>query len=267
MSVPTHPKILLLDIGNTHAHIGWGDDCDVQDHVDLPTNKLGDPEFTEVLKEILGGKPPDGACYCSVVPAATEHVQKWLPPNAIPLTPKNLKGLGLDYPKPETIGQDRLANAVAAHHHFGAPCVVVDFGTAVTFDVIDVQGNYAGGIIAPGLATMTDYLHEKTALLPRVQIREPSEVIGKSTETAMLSGAVYGYRGLIRELIEALSRELKTSTLPVIATGGYATLIAAKLPEITAVRPKLTLEGLRLTWLFHHCPELSGLKNQDMSKL
>ena len=156
--------------------------------------------------------------------------------------------MGIDYPRPKTIGPDRLANAAAAREHFGAPVVVVDFGTAVTFDVVNAAGNYTGGVIAPGLAAMTDYLHEKTALLPKIKIREIRSAIGKSTEQAMLVGAVQGYRGLVRELIAALKRELKVKKLPVVATGGYAGLIAAKLPEISAVRPDLTLEGLRLTW-------------------
>jgi type III pantothenate kinase len=168
--------------------------------------------------------------------------------SALELTPKTLRGVGIDYPKPDTIGPDRLANAVAARHHFGAPVVVLDFGTAVTFDVINRAGNYVGGIIAPGLAAMTDYLHEKTALLPRIKIHEIKTSIGKSTEEAMVVGAVHGYRGLVRELIAELKRELKTKHLPVVATGGYARLLAAKLPEITAVDPLLTLEGLRLTW-------------------
>jgi len=143
--------------------------------------------------------------------------------------------VGIDYPKPDTIGPDRLANAVAARHHFGAPVVVVDFGTAVTFDVVNRAGNYAGGIIAPGLAAMTDYLHEKTALLPRIKIREIKSAVGKSTEQAMLVGAVHGYRGLVRGLIGQLKRELRARRLPVVATGGYAKLIAAGLPEISAV--------------------------------
>ena len=164
------------------------------------------------------------------------------------LTKKPLRGLGIDYPKPDTIGPDRLASAVAARHHFGAPVVVVDFGTAVTFDVVNRAGDYVGGIIAPGLAVMTDYLHEKTALLPKIRIREVTTVVGKNTEQAMLIGAVHGYRGLVRELIAELKRELRTKHLPVIATGGYARLIAAKLPEISAVEPNLTLEGLRLVW-------------------
>ena len=137
---------------------------------------------------------------------------------------------------------------MAARAKFGAPSLVVDFGTAVTFDVVDAKGDYAGGIIAPGLAAMTDYLHEKTALLPQITIREVKTAIGKSTEQAMLIGAVHGYRGLVRELIAELKKELKVKRLPVVATGGYAELIAAKLPEIGAVEPNLTLEGLRLVW-------------------
>ncbi|MHB8524280.1 MAG: type III pantothenate kinase, partial [Limisphaerales bacterium] len=164
------------------------------------------------------------------------------------LTAKTAVGVGIDYPHPETIGPDRLANAIAVKHSFGAPAVVVDFGTAVTFDVVDRRGSYIGGIIAPGLAVMTDYLHEKTALLPHIHIQEVDAVIGKNTEEAMRIGAVHGYRGLIRELVLELKRELRCRRLPVVATGGYARLMAARLPEITAVEPLLTLEGLRLVW-------------------
>jgi type III pantothenate kinase len=164
--------------------------------------------------------------------------------------------VGVDYPRPETIGPDRLANAVAVKHHFGAPAVVVDFGTAVTFDVVDRRGNYAGGIIAPGLAAMTDYLHERTALLPKIKIREIRRAVGKSTEQAMLVGAVHGYRGLIRELVQELKKELRSEHLPVVATGGYGELIAARLPEINAVQPLLTLEGLRLVWHSNYTPKL-----------
>jgi type III pantothenate kinase len=171
--------------------------------------------------------------------------------DVLELTAQTVRGVGIDYPKPQTIGADRIANSIAALKHFGAPVVVVDFGTAVTFDVVNTRGNYIGGIIAPGLAAMTDYLHEKTALLPRIKISEPKNVVGKSTEQAMLAGAVFGYRGLVRELITELKGELKASRLPVVATGGYAKLMAAGLPEISAVEPNLTLEGLRLLWQEH----------------
>ena len=124
--------------------------------------------------------------------------------------PKTIaRRLALIIRSPKTIGPDRLANAVAARQRFGAPVVVVDFGTAVTFDVVDAKGNYVGGIIAPGLAAMTDYLHEKTALLPKIKIREVKTAIGKSTEQAMLIGAVHGYRGLVRELIARIEARVE----------------------------------------------------------
>jgi type III pantothenate kinase len=244
--------LLLLDIGNTNTHLGLASDRRVVKHLNLPTLLWLRGAAGRLLKSFVGGASLEGAALCSVVPRATPHARKTVRRfwnlNTFELTRKTLCGLGIDYPKPATIGEDRLANAVAARHHFGAPVVVVDFGTAVTFDVVNRAGNYAGGIIAPGLAAMTDYLHEKTALLPRIRIREVKTIIGRSTEQAMLIGAVHGYRGLVRELIAELKRELKVKHLPVVATGGYAGLIAARLPEITAVEPALTLEGLRLTW-------------------
>lgn len=247
--------ILLFDIGNTNTHIGLANARRVVKQADVPTAAWLKGGATDTLLKFAGRNSIEGAVVCSVVPRTTPLVLKavWqlFKVDALELTHKKLRGVGIDYPKPGTIGPDRLANAVAAQHHYGAPSVVVDFGTAVTFDVINREGNYTGGIIAPGLAAMTDYLHEKTALLPRIQIREVDSAVGKSTEHAMLVGAVHGYRGLIRGLLSELKRELKAKRLPVIATGGYAKLIASKLPEISAVRPDLTLEGLRLTWLAH----------------
>jgi type III pantothenate kinase len=246
-------NLLLLDIGNTHTHLGLANDQRVFRQVNIPTTAWFDGTAESLVRKFIGKTQITGAALCSVVPRATPHVVRatkrhWnLPP--LPLTPATLRGVGISYPKPETIGADRLANAVAARHHFGAPVVVVDFGTAVTFDVVDRRGDYVGGIIAPGLAAMTDYLHEKTALLPRIKVREVQAVIGKNTEQAMLIGAVHGYRGLIHGLLLRLKRELKCPRLPVVATGGYAKLMAARLPDITAVEPLLTLEGLRLVWL------------------
>jgi type III pantothenate kinase len=242
--------ILLFDIGNTHTHVGLADDRRVLRQISIPTRGWFGGIAKARVGKFVGGEKIGGAVLCSVVPRATPLVRKAVRAfwelGALELTPKTLRGVGIDYPKPDSIGPDRLANAVAAKFHFGAPVVVVDFGTAVTFDVVNAKGNYAGGIIAPGLAAMTDYLHEKTALLPKIKIREIKSVVGKSTEHAMLVGAVQGYRGLVRELIGGLKRELRAKKLPVVATGGYAKLIAAKLPEISAVAPDLTLEGLRL---------------------
>jgi type III pantothenate kinase len=244
--------ILLFDIGNTNTHLGLANESRVLKQTNIPTAGWFGGDAGKLTKKFIGKNKLEGAALCSVVPRATPEVQKECKKNwgleCLELMPKTICEVGIDYPKPKTIGPDRLANAVAVAHHFGAPAIVVDFGTAVTFDVVDARRNYVGGIIAPGLAAMTEYLHEKTALLPRIKIREEKAVIGKNTEQAMLIGAVHGYRGLIRELIAELKRDLKSSKLPVVATGGYAELIAAKLPEITAVDQLLTLEGLRLVW-------------------
>ena len=250
--------ILLFEIGNTHTHVGLADGRRVLKQANIPTLSWFGGGAAALVKKLIGRKKPEGAALCSVVPKATPLVRKTVRNlwnlETLELTFQNITGVGIDYPKPSSIGPDRLANAVAARQRFGAPVVVVDFGTAVTFDVINAAGDYAGGIITPGLAAMTDYLHEKTALLPRIKIREVKTAIGKSTEEAMLVGAVHGYRGLVRELIGELKRELRVETLPVVATGGYARLIAAKLPEISVVVPELTLEGLRLVWLEHNPP-------------
>ena len=244
--------LLLFDIGNTHTHLGLATDARVLKQMNIPTRQWFGGHAAALVKKFVGAKKIDGSVLCSVVPRATPHVRKAVRQlwklDTLELNAQTTRGVGIDYPKPQTIGADRLANSVAAVKRFGAPVVVVDFGTAVTFDVVNARGNYVGGIIAPGLAAMTDYLHEKTALLPRIKITEPKNVVGKSTEQAMLAGAVYGYRGLVRELISELKRELKAKRLPVVATGGYAKLMAAGLPEISAVAPNLTLEGLRLVW-------------------
>lgn len=248
----SQPMILLLDIGNTNTHLGWANRSRVVRSREVATASVRSGQLITALREWLAGVRVEGACLCSVVPAATlpacRAVREVIGMEPEILGPDRLPGLGVRYPKPRTIGPDRLSNAVAARHHHGVPVVVVDFGTAVTFDVVDRHANYVGGIIAPGLAMMTEYLHERTALLPKIRIREPRAIIGRSTEQAMLAGAVFGYRGMVRELIRELRAELQFPSLPVVATGGYAALLAPHLPEITAVRPHLTLEGLRLTW-------------------
>lgn len=250
--------ILLFDIGNTNTHVGLANDQRVVKQLDVSSRDWFSGGAGSQVRQFLGRIEPEGVALCSVVPKATPCVKAFVKgsyeQDCLELNPESVRGLGINYPEPQRIGPDRLANAVAARAQLGAPALVVDFGTAVTFDVVDRHGDYVGGIIAPGLAAMTDYLHEKTALLPRIEIREVKTAIGKSTEQAMLIGAVHGYRGLVRELIAELKKELKVKRLPVVATGGYAALIAAKLPEIDAVEPNLTLEGLRLVWLAHRQP-------------
>jgi type III pantothenate kinase len=253
--------ICLVDIGNTHTHVGFASKEKILHHGEIKTAEWSAESSGETMSRFfstIAGVRLENAIrqtvLCSVVPNATAKALAYFGKHSIScleLTPQTIRGVGIDYPEPRTIGPDRLANAIAANQLYGAPSVVVDFGTAVTFDVVNQDGNYVGGIIAPGLAAMTDYLHEKTALLPRIQIEEINAVIGKNTKEAMLIGAVHGYRGLIRELLNELKKELGSGPLPVIATGGYAELMAANLPEIQHVSPLLTLEGLRLLWHFH----------------
>ena len=136
-------------------------------------------------------------------------------------------GVEIDYPKPQSIGADRLANAAAVTALYGFPAIVVDFGTAVTFDIVSGHRAYIGGVIAPGLEAMTNFLYQRTALLPKLSLKEPRHAIGKSTIQAMLSGAVFGYRGLVREILAQIRAEqFPRKKVHVVATGGYARLIA-----------------------------------------
>ena len=153
-------------------------------------------------------------------------------------------GIEIDFPNPSSVGADRLANAAAvAEPGSDEGVVVVDFGTAVTFDIVDARPAYIGGVIAPGLDAMRHYLHQKTALLPKIDLERPESAIGRSTVHAMQSGAFHGYRGLTREILARVIAELDCPA-KVIATGGYAALIADGLPEIESVEPYLTMHGL-----------------------
>lgn len=246
--------ILAIDIGNTHTNIGIANSQKIHRSIRLPT-ELWEAKHLKKLFALVRCRHIEAISIASVVPHATRLVKKMLTDHyqapCIILKHSNVVGIGIDYPKPDSIGADRLANAIAAADLFGAPVVVVDFGTAVTFDVIDRRAFYVGGIIAPGLGFMTDYLHEKTALLPKIRIQNPKRIIGKSTREAMQIGAVKGYRGLIATLIADLKRDLNEPNLRVVTTGGDAALMAEGLPQIFAVCPRLTLEGLRLLAMHH----------------
>ncbi len=237
-------EFLLIDNSNSFTKFALSTRDDL-----LSTRKLLTREITAAtLAQTLRGWAFPAAVLSSVVPEKGELIAQFLAP--IPTLRVGAKiqlGVGIDYPKPRSIGADRLANAAAAASFFGAPVVVVDFGTAVSFDIISRERKYVGGVIAPGLEAMTDYLHQRTALLPKISLLEPPAAIGKSTRAAMLSGAVHGYRGLVRQILVEIARELGVrKNLRVVATGGYAELIAAGLPEIKTVRPDLTLQGLRI---------------------
>lgn len=237
-------EYLLIDVGNGRIKLGLASKEEILDRREVPT-----PGVTAaLLRRAVEDWQFERAVFCTVVPAAREPVREAFAEHGVlELRHDTPMGIGVRYPSPQSIGADRLANAVALAHLHGAPGIVIDFGTAVTFDILSVDGHYIGGVIAPGLRLMTDYLHERTALLPKVELREPETAIGQSTEGAILAGAAIGYRGMIRGILGALKRELRAGgAIHVVATGGDAGWIVSGLDESIVVDPDLTLHGLRL---------------------
>ena len=200
------------------------------------------------MARFLGKRNVEKMVVSSVVPAKNSAILKAARKvNVLWLDWKLKLGVEIDYPNPQSIGADRLANAAAVTALYGFPAIVVDFGTAVTFDIVSGRRAYIGGVIAPGLEAMTNFLYQRTALLPKLSLKEPRRAIGKSTIQAMLSGAVFGYRGLVREILaQVRAEQFPHKKVHVVATGGYARLIARRLPGIDVVHPNLTLEGLRI---------------------
>ena len=234
---------LLIDNSNTRTKITLGDAEGLEDwRAVISTPGLSE----ESLEDALSGLEYEAVVVCSVVPDKRKVMEDFFADR----TPIHFVdqhspiGMDIDYPNPAGIGADRLANASGVQRH-GVPVIVVDFGTAVTFDVISGQPAYCGGVIAPGLGAMNAWLPQKTALLKPIELVEPDAAIGKSTEQAMLSGAVHGYRGLVREIIAQVRQELE-GEVRIVATGGDSELIASGLEEIELVDRDLTLEGLRL---------------------
>jgi type III pantothenate kinase len=235
---------LLIDISNSFTKLAFASKTRLAPSRRIATNNFTDSYLRRLLKKRKIGM----LVVCSVVPKKNREITKAAGKTKILwLSSRSKLGVGIDYPAPKTIGADRLANAAAAAVLYGWPAIVVDFGTAVTFDIISERKSYIGGVIAPGLEAMTNFLYQRTALLPKLSLREPRSAIGRSTIEAMRSGAIHGYRGLVREIIARIKAErFARRRVKVVATGGYARLIAARLPGIQAIHPDLTLEGLRV---------------------
>ena len=235
---------LLVDISNSYTKLAFASATRISAPVRIATSKLS----SSVAAEFLRKQKVRKVVVSSVVPKRNPAISKAAGELEVLWLDSTLKlGVGIDYPKPKSIGADRLANAAAVTGLYGFPAIVVDFGTAVTFDIVSDRCTYIGGVIAPGLEAMTNFLYQRTALLPKLSLKEPRRAVGKSTIEAMLSGAVFGYRGLVREILGRIRAEqFPRKKLYIVATGGYAQLIAGGLPEIGVVRPHLTLEGLRI---------------------
>lgn len=232
---------LLVNINNTNTSFALANSQRILRVIKVPTASVRRIPFAET--------GISGVVLASVVPAVAKRVRHALPMRPLIVSASIDLGVGVRYPSQKQIGADRLANAVGVTELYGAPAIVVDFGTAVTFDIVNARREYVGGVIAPGLASVTDYLYQRTALLPRIRLAEPRSVIGKSTVDAMRVGAVVGYRGLVKEILSALKCERGMKKAVVVATGGYGGLIARRIADIEHVNPLLTLEGLRFIYL------------------
>jgi len=250
--------LLCIDIGNTHTHLGYvepGGQTVASAKTELPTANLG--EIAGAIRSLGPGRErPQAIAFCSVVPAATPRLLHLLKGQSCPiwqLTHEVNLGVPITYPKPEEIGHDRLANAAGAKALGELPAVIIDLGTAVTFDIVTQKGGYEGGIITPGPALMTRYLHERTAQLPIVEdVTTPvKSAIGKSTSEAMRIGAVLGFLGAIQACLDGVLSELQTAGEPtprVLTSGGAASIISGRLNQPTTDIPDLTLRGLAAAW-------------------
>ena len=249
--------LLAIDIGNSQIVCGVFQEKTLISHWRLSTDPSKTPdEYSIILRSLLqfnNVRPEDilGCIVSSVVPPLT-HVfdmlaQSLLGRQPLVVTSACPHGLTLRYDNPEEIGTDRLVNAAAAFAFYQRYLIIVDFGTATTFCTITQQGEYLGGAIAPGLKSAADTLHVKTAKLPKVDLAIPKSVIGRDTSTSMQAGIMYGYSGLVDEIVRRIQHEIGQSTL-VIATGGLAQTIVPISHTIQEVRPHLTLEGLSLLY-------------------
>lgn len=215
----------------------------------LPTHAAEPAHMMRALRRLAGKRPLAGAVYCSVVPRVDRRwlavLRRFQPDMRVLRVGHRLRlGVRIDYPRPATIGADRLANACGAVRRYGAPVIVADFGTAVTFDVISRAGAYCGGVIAPGLPLMFDYLHDRTALLPDLRPGSFSHAVGRSTAEAMQMGARWGYQGMVREILKQLMARMPGRQATVCATGGFAGWALRGYGGGIRLDPDLTLFGL-----------------------
>ena len=244
--------LLAVDVGNTQTVLGLYEDSRLREHWRVATEpeRTGD-ELGVLLAGFLDVDALEGICLASTVPALVrsyEHfAARWSQARLLVIGPGVRSGIPIRYDDPREVGPDRIVNAVAAKERYGAPCIVVDFGTSTNFDVVSSAGEYVGGVLAPGIEISMDALFARAARLFRVDFAEPPSVIGKTTATALQAGFVYGFAGQVDEIVTRIRGELQAEARAV-ATGGLAELVAPYARTIAEVDPFLTLEGLRLVW-------------------
>jgi type III pantothenate kinase len=253
--------LLAVDTGNTHTVLGLFDgnrlraDWRIATRKDTTADELGALVRALFSAEGIDPSAVDGVIVSSVVPDWNEVLsataQKTFGREALFVAPGIKTGLPILYENPHQVGADRIVNAVAAMHRFGAPVLVLDFGTATTFDIVSAKGEYLGGVIAPGLGISAEALFLRAARLMRVDVKKPDRIIGRTTEESVQVGLFYGYVALVEGLVKRLRAELGVEA-PVVATGGLATIFEAELSFLAAVDPHLTLQGLRLIWDKNH---------------
>lgn len=250
--------MLAVDIGNTNIVLGVYKQRELLHHFRLSTARQSTVDEYGVLIHNLftmSGivvNQVEGVIISSVVPPLVQTIVdmcvKYIGKDPLLVGPGIKTGLNLRYENPREVGADRIVNAVAAIEQYKCPLVVVDFGTATTFDCIDSGSNYLGGAIVPGLGISTEALYQRASKLPRIELEKPKKVIGRNTVHAMQAGIIFGYAGQVEGIVRRIKVEMNAPNLKVIATGGLAPLIAGETDCIDEVNPLLTLEGLRIIY-------------------
>ena len=244
--------LLAIDVGNTQTVFGLFEGTDLREHWRIATerSRSGD-ELGALYGNFLDFSSVEGIALASTVPqlhrAYEELAKDYARADLLELGPGVKTGVPSRYEDPREVGPDRIANAVAAVDRYGPPCIVVDFGTSTNFDVVSAEGDYVGGVLAPGIEVSMDALFQRAARLFKVDFVEPPTVIAKNTAASLQSGLVYGFAGQVDGIVERIRGELGADA-QTVATGGLADLIVPHARTLDRVDPFLTLEGLRLVW-------------------